>query len=259
MCHVEDTQRQNSLTAFNNMLRLSDLAGVVDLQRTAMVFSALMEQTPEDQGLPLGFLYDFLLEQKAPAEAVAEMLVFLHSREERIGLKMDLPPKLAELSEEDRNKLILLFAARGQNSGAQPTKSPEPPIQAPSANAANPRPEGPYAKNRKNNNTSKSTTRLAVVAFSLLATLVGNRVYLKMTSEPGPVPLRFNDPGGLPCLIAEGTKGIAMCTVSKAFADKTDVSVFAAKGSLTAAAARALGYKQVMVFSQEDSKLRQIF
>lgn len=257
---MEDTQRQNILTAFNNMLRLSDLAGVVDLQRTAMVFSALMEQTPEDQGLPLGFLYDFLLEQKAPAEAVAEMLVFLHSREERIGLKMDLPPKLAELSEEDRNKLILLFAARGQNSGAQPTKSPEPPIQAPPANAANPRPEDSYAKNRKNkNNTSNSTTRLAVVAFSLLAALVGNRVYLKMTAEPRPVPLRFNDPGGLPCLIAEGTKGIALCTVSKAFADKTDVSVFAAKGSLTAAAARALGYKQVMVFSQEDSMLRHIF
>jgi hypothetical protein len=275
---VEETQRQNLVTSFTNVLRTSALVGVVDVQRAAMAFSALVERNPEGENLNLGPLYDFLLEQKAPELAVGEVLVFLKSREERFGLRMDLPPKLAALSEEERNKLVLAFTSRGASSGTQagaPTKTdsgkankkPSSPgtdgnvnelAVAAAAAAAQP----PKAKKEEFGSKAapaNNTKRLVVVAVILGVLLAINLAFNVATAPPPPAPLVFNDPAGLPCLEAEGAKSTAICRVSKAFADKTPRAVIDAKGGVTAAAARGLGYQKLLVFSIEDKSLRWVF
>ncbi|MDP2341975.1 MAG: hypothetical protein Q8O67_13540 [Deltaproteobacteria bacterium] len=293
---MEETQRQNLVTSFNNVLRTSALVGVVDLQRAAMAFSALIERNPEGQNLALGPLYDFLLEQKAPEPAVREVLVFVKSREDRFGIKMDLPPQLKGLSEEDRNKLVLAFTSRGASSGTvsgqkvDPSKfkKPSSPGTSTAANelvagppttatttaaataatttatpAAPPAPPKLKKADFDNETSVSSTKKLAIVAVVLGLVLVANLTFNVATAEPPPVELKFNDPAGLPCLEAKGStvgpKGTVVCRVSKAFADTTPQPVVDAKGAVTAAAARALGYHRVLVFSLEDSSLRWVF
>ena len=283
---MEETQRQNLVMSFNNVLRTSALVGVVDLQRAALAFSALIERTPPGKNLPLGPLYDFLLEQKAPEAPVREVLVFLKSREERFGITMDLPPKLASLSIEERNKLVVAFTQRGASSGtssgtpssksvdlssSRPTKKPSSPgndvdanatVAAPTAAPAAPSTTTPAQPKKADFDTGpqmSSTRKLAMIAAALAVLLVVNLVFSAVTAPVPPKPLELNDPAGLPCSDTKGTGQTIVCRVPKSFADKTPKPVVDAKGAVTAAAAKALGYNRVMVFSIEDSTLRWVF
>ena len=114
---MEETQRQNLVQAFSNVLRTSGLVGVVDLQRAALAFASLLQQTPDGAPVPLGPLYDYLLENRGPEPAVREVIVFLKSRESRFSLSFQLPPQLAGLSLEEQQKILVAFTARGATSG----------------------------------------------------------------------------------------------------------------------------------------------
>ncbi len=255
---MEETQRQNLVMSFSNVLRTSALVGVVDLQRAALAFSALLERTPDGQPLALEPLYDFLLEQNAPEGPVREVMVFIKSREERFGLKMELPPRLAALSEEERAKLVAAFTQRGASTGTQSGKQVDP-------SKANRRPgdveealpqKDDFGRERSPGSRVKI---LGVVAGFLVFAGIVEVVVVKATAPQPPVVLSLTDPAGLPCVEAKGSNRSVICRVTKAFADSTPKPVVDAKGAVTAAAARSLGYNRVMVFSIEDSHLRWVF
>lgn len=265
---MEESQRQNLVTAFNNVLRTSTLVGVVDLQRAAMGFSALVDQVPEGTPVPLGPIYDFLLEQKAPEPAVREVIVFFKSRESRFGVPMELPPQLATLPPAEVEKLIVAFTARGASSGTYAGKPVEQsgavskgktPSGTTNLNAVNtPAAGSPAAPKKKSGPAMPTQTKLGIVLAVLALVLVINLIVNAITAEPPPQPLTLSDPAGLPCVEPKMANRVVMCRVPQAYYEKTPRAVIDAKVAVTFAAIKAQGMAQLMVFTIEDGKMRQI-
>lgn len=259
---MEETQRQNLVMAFNNVLRTSTLVGVVDLQRAALAFSSLLEHVPDGAPVPLGPLYDFFLEQKAPETQVRDVIVFLKSREGRFAVTLELPPQLQNLSPEDQAKIVAGFTQRGASTGTFAGKSiksgpagPTSPTPAGGTPAVRPgKAENPTAK------SSGSTTKKLSIALAVLAVLlVINLVVDGLTKPPPPAPLVLADPAGLPCVDPIGGEGTVVCKLPKAFLDAHPRESLEARGAITKAAAKARGFNQVMVFGLEDGRMKWVF
>lgn len=254
---MEETQRQNLVMAFNNVLRTSALVGVVDLQRAALGFSALLDQVPDGSPIPLAPLYDFLLEQKGPENGVREVIVFMKSRESRFGVTMELPPKLASLTEDEVNKLIVAFTNRGASSGTYAGKSIEnsgqvqkgkTPSGSTTVNAVN----GGSAKREKPKPSMPTQTKLGIVLAVLAILLIANLIFNAVTAVPPPQPLSLNDPAGLPCVDpVVAADRVVVCRVPAAFF-KNPQSVVDAKAAITFAAIKAQGLAAIYVYKVED-------
>lgn len=242
---MEESQRQNLVMAFNNVMRTSSLVGVIDLQRAGMAFSTLLDSCPPDEPLPLGPLYDFLLEQKAPELGAREVLVFLKSRESRFGVTMQLPPALQNLSDEEQQKLVAAFTNRGTTSGTY-AKPPEPP---PGRATAPPDPKKPKPGMPLQN-------KLIVVLVLGAVALIINIIFGVATADPPHKVLTLSDPAGLPCKEALGGKGVASCKVPLAFFKDNPESVINARLAVTKSATMAQGFTKLYVFSIEDNKMR---
>lgn len=260
---MEESQRQNLVMAFNNVLRTSALAGVVDLQRAALGFSALLDQVPPGAPIPLEPLYDFLIEQKGPEPGVREVIVFMKSREGRFGVTMELPPKLAALSEEETNKLIVAFTNRGASSGTYAGKSIEgsgatakkTPTGSTPLNTVNTPAGGTPAAKQKPKPSMPTQTKLGIVLAVLATVLIANLIFNAATAVPPPAPLTLVDPAGLPCKEAfVAAEGSVICRVPAAFF-KNPQSVIDAKAAVTHAAIKAQGLGQLFVYTIEDGKL----
>ncbi len=259
---MEETQRQNLVMAFNNVLRTSALVGVVDLQRAALGFSALLDQVPEGSPIPLEPLYDFLLEQKGPENGVREVIVFMKSRESRFGVTMELPPKLASLTEDEVNKLIVAFTNRGASSGTYAGKSIEGAGQAqkgktPSGTTTTSAingsmPAGGQAKREKLKPSMPTQTKLGILLAVLAVLLIANLIFNAATAVPPPQPLSLNDPAGLPCVdpIVAANR-VVVCRVPAAFF-KNPQSVVDAKAAITFSAIKAQGLAAIYVYKLED-------
>ena len=257
---MEESQRQNLVMAFNNVLRTSALVGVVDVQRAALGFSALLDQTPEGAPIALGPIYEFLLEQKGPENAVREVIVFLKSRESRFNVQMELPEKLANLTQEERDKLIVSFTQRGASSGTFAGKSIDPKAKTSSATGAEAPPANTNAtantNPKKKKNELPRQTKLAAAVGVLVVVLVIDFAYNAATAVPPPVPLTPpTDPAGLPCKeFVQAANNSVICRVPATFAKQPE-AVIAAKAAVTASSARAQGLTKLFVFTLEDNRL----
>ena len=243
---MEESQRQNVVMAFNNVLRTSSLVGVVDLQRAGIAFATLLDSCPLGEPLPLGPLYDFLIEQQAPELGAREVVVFLKSRESRFGVAMELPPALQNLSEEEQQKLVATFTTRGTSAPTY-AKPPEPLPGRVMPQAPDPRKPKP--------GMPLQNKLLLVLALGAVGLII-NLVVTVATAEPPPAPLTLNDPAGLPCKEAIGSKGVAVCKVPLVFFKSNPESVINTRAMVTKSATMAQGYSKLYVFSIEDSKMR---
>ena len=116
------------LIAFNNVMIRSQLAGRIDLQKAAAAFSTILQERAPDQPLALSKIYDVLLQMKAPEVHVREVLFFLKSREDKLGLTMELPAKLQALSAEEQQRTLQGFGQRAATPGTNPGGSGAVPV-----------------------------------------------------------------------------------------------------------------------------------
>ncbi len=260
---VEESIRQNLIMAFNTALRSSTMVGIVDTQRAGLAFGALLERSGDSGGIELGPLYDFLIEQKAPQSAVIEVIVFMKSRESRFGVTMTLPPQLSTFTQEDIDSVAQAFTTRGASGGiragqsaqqagqaspvrSQPVSQPTPSTSEFGAAAAEPNPA--------------RRQRHLLVALAVFAVLgVASLVYNLATAMPPPTPLVLVDPSGLPCVTPVGTSSTVICRMSKALFEAEAPQAIDARGAITRAAVRAQGYTRVLLYTDEDNKLRKVF
>lgn len=256
--------------AFNNVLRTSSLAGVVDFQRAALGFGAMLEQS--DGVLHLGQLQDFLLEQGGPAAGVTEVIVFLKSREARFGLQMELPPELAALSDDERNAIVQAFTTRGATSGTRAGRTPSGvtgsvgvrtqsnpvvvpgSVEMPSSRSGSFRPPEPHF-----GTPAKNTRALKMGLLALLMVVgVGNAVWL-YTNRAAPVQsLTLNDPAGLPCVSMLATGDVVVCELHKSDGAMPK-EAFEARGSISQNLLKARGFKRLIVKTIEDDRVLRIF
>lgn len=261
--------------AFNNVLRTSSLAGVVDFQRAALAFGALLERSDGGE-LPLEPLHDFLIEQGAPAAGVVEVIVFLKSRESRFGLQMALPPKLESMSVEERDAVVAAFTNRGATSGTRSGARPAgvtgthnrtqsgPLVVPASTTMPSSATTGTTPRNVADAPTKFSTgpsrkNITAVVGVVVLVLGIANGIYLLATRPTPPTPLSFTDAAGLPCIDAVGSKTTVICKVPNAFLKATAPAALDARGAVSKAYAASRGYTRILVMSLEDNKVRKVY
>ncbi len=273
---MEETQRQNIVMAFNNVLRTSTLLTHIDLQRTSLAFSALLDSAADGDPIPLTPLYDFFLAHKAPEPRVREVIAFLKSRESRFAVTFDLPPPMAHLTVEELAAVVAGFTQRGATTGTFAGKSidqnasrsaPGPlgpgRTATPAGGVSSARgekaenPAGPRGQGKgKEPQTKKLLTVLGLLAVGLVVSVVVDQV----TAPPPPKPLIFNDPAGLPCTPPVlGSNGHVLCKLPKAFLDANPEASLRARAAITTASAKAQGYAKVMVFQIEDGRLKWVF
>lgn len=251
---MEDSQKQNLVLAFTNVLRTSSLAGSVDIQRASMAFSTYLADVV-DAPVALEPLYAYLLDQGAPEPAVREVIVFLKSRESRFGIALDLPPALAALSADDQQKIVAGFAQRGTTSGTYAGRA----VPAATPPTAPPKDKGAEPFGKKKGDPPKRTPVLAGVLVVLVLVLIGSLVANELTRDPPPAAVNL-DPAGLPCDQPVVSKGTVICRVSVAgFLKKNSPEAIAAKGAITKASALAIGAQRVLVLGVEDSKAYHSF
>jgi hypothetical protein len=258
---VDQSTRQNLSMAFNTVLRTSALVGKIDQQRTSLAFAAFLESLPEGTNLvPLGPLYDFLLQQKAPEAAVRETLVYFQSREGRFGVTLQLPPQLASLSDEERGKIMLAMAARGQTSGpfagAGGRHAPEPAPAAPPAPAA-----GGFTPDKKKKKAGQANKGRALVLALVLALvgLGGNLAYESSTRLPVPKEMKLD--AGLPCATLLEADLAFLCYVRDSDLKTAKSSTLKPRADQlrNAAVARGLKARPVQVLSLESGDLVYVF
>jgi len=257
---VEETARQNLIMAFNNVLRTSALVGVVDFQRAALAFGTLLEES-RDGDIELGPLQDFLIQQGGTDHAVAEVILFMKSREGRFGVKMKLPPPLAAMTPEQVDSVLLNFMNRGANSGTragqgQPASTPFSASMPSSASAFLPGSGADHSN--VSGEDGQRRPRWLYLAFGVVL-LVAVIVFVagELTREPPPTPLSLTDPAGLPCIEPVGANGAVVCYVTKAFYDKEAKEALDARAQVTKAAVAQQGYKRILVITKDDSKLKR--
>jgi len=260
---VDQSTRQNLSSAFNNVLRTSVPAGKVDMQRISMAFGLLLEQQPEDSNVvPLDELYDFLLQQKMPEPAVRELIVFLQSREARFGVTMQLPAALASLSEEERGRIVLAVAARGQSSSTFPGSGKSEPEPAPAASASPPRSDGGFVpEGKRKGGAHKGVGRMIVFLVLTLLGLGASLAYDNATRLPVPTEIALQVPGGLPCAKLLQGETAFFCFVGDAVLKSTTLQTLKAQTDVTrnATVARGLRPRQIQVLSLESRDLKHVF
>jgi hypothetical protein len=268
---VDNAQRQALMTGFNNVLRTSTLAGQVDFQRTSLAFAALLQHLPDDAAsVPLEPIYDFLKEQKAPEAGIREVILFFQSREARFGVRLELPAVLLRLGEEERARIVMAVASRGQTSGTNAgvgggvsgphaaAPGPAPEVQAPSPTRSADPDFVAEAKAAKKN--PGAPRRRLLVALAVLAVVfVGDLVASTVFAEPPPAPFELNDPAGLPCQQSTKVQTTFVCRVPRAFLDATSRDEILKRGQVTKTLAQARGITSVVVFRLEDNALQWSF
>ena len=257
---MEEQQQQSLLSAFNNMLRASGLAGHVDAQRTALAFSSILAETEAGQPVDLGPLYDFLIVNlHAPEPAVREAMVFFQSREARLQVSMKLPAALEALSEAERNELIAAFSARGAHSGVRTSDHNAPrSLQAGRTSTPQSSPAPLPGPSGSPDGAGKTTRRLVGL---LVVVLVGGGVLMavQQLTKVEVVSLQLYEPAGLPCASVQGSGSVVVCTVPTSWLNAEPAEAVQARGQITKAAAEQKGYKRLLVYTAEDNKLRWTF
>ncbi len=234
---MDDSRHQNFVLFFENVLRSSALAGVIDLRRATLALSALLERVPVGGTLALGPLYDFLVHQKAPEQAVREVIVFIKSHEERFSLKMDLPAQLVRLPEVERTRIITAFTAR------------EPSLRTQAVGVSVVR---QLAASRM------LWLSLALVGFGglLLYQVAGN---LFKPGRARSTPIVVDVAGGLPCVKAEIRNRSLACFVPQAFAAAHKRPDVLKQANVTLSVGETRGLSLLLVYTVEDSKLQWMF
>lgn len=254
---MEETTRQNLIMAFNNVLRTSALVGVVDFQRAALAFGTVLEEA-QGGAIELGPLQDFLVQQGGTEHAVAEILLFLKSREGRFGVTMNLPPALAAMTPEQVDSVLLNVMSRGANAGARvgqsvSSSSAAATSQAAAAAGTPSAADGPPDSGGE----GRRPPWLYILFGAVLLVGIISFVVGQLTATPPPTPLTLADPAGLPCIEPVGANGTVVCYVTKGFYDKEAKEAFDARAQVTKAAVAARGYRQILVITKEDSKLKR--
>jgi hypothetical protein len=254
---VDLSIRQNLVTAFNTVLRTSALAGKIDQQRTSLAFAAFLDNLPDDSNVvPLGPLYDLLLQQKAPEPAAREVIVVLQSREARFNVRFELPPQLRSMSEEERAKIVLMASA----VGAPPT--PRGAAPAPEVPSAPPAAPTGFVPDKKRKGDAKGQRQGLVVGLVVaLVGLGGSLAYDQATRLPAPQQLSLNDASGLPCVEMLAVPSAFLCFVNDAFVAKTPREALKTRADVTRAGAVAKGFaaRPVQVLSFEKKELLHVF
>lgn len=265
---MDQTTRQNLVMAFNNVLRTSALVGTVDLQRAGLAFSMLLEQH-EIGPLELQPLYEWLRQNGGEEDPVAEVLVFMKSREHRFGISMDLPPNLATLPKQRVDEMILAFTSRGATSGTRtgaglgnsasgtfkvPDRTSSDTHQKPAGLAAPP----PLAYEPAPSKSSGSSRR-ALYVFLGVVVLAGviNAGLLIFGGEPAPVTATLKDSAGLTCTKAIISKQVLLCDAPPGFFKQNSDAAVTTKATITLNEVKAQGAQRVMVFDA-DHKLRKV-
>jgi hypothetical protein len=263
---VDQTTQQNLITAFNTVVRTSALAGKIDQQRTSLAFAAMLQNLPGDgRVVPLVPVYEFLLQQRAPEHAVREVLVYLKSREGRLGVTLQLPRELESMSEEERGRLLMAVAARGQTGGTFPGVSrtaaepePPPPAEKPAPTTG----FVPPKKTQTGAGAGGGPPRALIVALVLCVVGLGGSVaYNQLTKQPGLPQLAINDPNGLPCVELLDAPSAFLCFVHDDFLAATPKDALKTRAETTRATAVARGFahRPVQVLSFEQRALRHMF
>ncbi len=249
---MEDSVRQNLIMAFNSALRTSALVGVVDFQRAALAFGTVVEGS-EGGVVEFGPLYAFMVQQGAPELGVAEVLLFLKSREDRYGVTFNLPSALAAMTPEQIDSVVQSYISRSTPRANQGPQQPLPdmPTSAPTTMV------GQTQFGGKSGYGATRFQRLPVVLFVCVVVAVGNFLYAEFTRAPPPVPLNLSDPAGLPCENPIGSNGAVLCYVPTSFYKREPKEGLDARAQVTKAGVGARGYRRILVITKEDSKLRR--
>ncbi len=260
---MEDATKKSLIMTFNSTLRSSGLVGAVDFQRAALAFGTLLEST-KGNTIDLGPLYVFLTEQGGSDDAVSEVLVFMKSKESHFNVSMTLPKKFAALSPEQTELMVLAINNRmtaasnfdvGTGSNRRPTTQmpPEPPPPPPAAATD-------FGKQNKSLGRLSPQLKVAL-GFAVVVGGLGvvNLAYDAANAPPPPQPLVFNDSAGLPCIkfVLAGTTAICRMPLEKFKADSPEA--FDARGAITKTFVASKGAQKLLVYTDEDNKLRKLF
>jgi hypothetical protein len=249
---VEDSVRQNLLMNFTAALRSSALVGVVDFQRAALAFGTVVEGS-EGGVVELGPLYAFMVQQGAPELAVAEVILFMKSREERFGVIFNLPSALASMTPEQIDSVVQSYLARSSPRPTQGAPLPLPETHRETASTQ----VGQTKFGGKNGYGARKTNRLLTVLAVASIASVANFMFSALTRSPPPVPLNLTDPAGLPCMEPIGSNGAVVCFVPMAFYAKETKEGLDARAQVTKAAVSVRGFRRILVLTKEDSRLRR--
>lgn len=251
-----DQQKRTVITAFNNVVRQSALAGTVELQRLVLAVDQLLTQAGPGGALELGPLRTALRELGAPEEAIAEAFLALKSREDSLGVPVSLPAEVEALPEATRNKLLDAYAKRGKSGAAErrdahtPRERPAPPLPKAGASKARLPKAGP-AK------SAGGVNRALLVALAVVVLAgVGITVFAAQTAPDQARQLSVSDPSALPCSELRANHGTAVCRMSvQAFEAESEDSL-RTRVDATKRALKAEGVQRLLIQTIEDSKYR---
>lgn len=214
---MEEQQKTDLVRGFTSIVRQSQLAGAVDIQRLGMAFRMTLDSIEPGQPIELQPLFDFLVkEQKAAEPAVVELCVVLKAREARLGCLFTSPGKTQYLGPEVIEHILGQFAARNERAPAGAFEKRESSSKQPISPglAGIPRTPGPSPEPEVRNpartgapNTRRYIVALAVTALGCVGFYGWHNVTIKPPIHAITAPV---DPGALPCtaLVTDGAHAI---------------------------------------------------
>jgi hypothetical protein len=248
----DDHHRALSL-AFSNVLRASNLAGRIDVTRTATVFRALLQKTPSGKPVPLEEMYELLVHKaQLPANDVAATLLAFEAKEKGRGTSFLLPSSLASLPEDERRVLALSFAKKATTvAGANP-KDAE--LSAETLALV----EKSVAAHQA---LAPGINKFLVGGLAIaIALFLGVYAWLNIgRPKPAHDVKMPKNADALYCVIAKGNGSVLMCEMTRAEFEKMTPDVLASKAAVTKATASTLGYGKVFVLTMEDHLVRSMF
>lgn len=249
-----DAQRKRSvITAFNGVVRTSALKDHdVGQQQLAILLDHLLDDAG-DAAVDLGPVYEHLKARGVEDDPIGEALLAFREREDTLGVVFSLPPPLAHLSNERKQRLLARYHKRQRPSR---TATP-PPGQSAAKSAAATGATQPVPAPSPPAQLRSKVLAAALVGVVLLA--AGFFVWRAQTAEPAPVAVVIDDPMALPCDRLEGNQTTLVCWMSQQTFTRLGPAERDARGKATRSAGKGLGYSKVLVLSTEDRRVRAVY
>lgn len=243
-----DQQKRTVITAFNNVVRQSSLAGAVELQRLVIAIDQLLTRAGPGAPLDLAPVRHLLLDLKASEDAIAEAFLALKSRADSLGVPVVLPPEVEGLPDAKKQRLLDAYHKRAQPAGERREKKPAEP--------AHPSPDAPASRRPAKASGGGANRGLIAALVVVVIAGVGITVYSSQTAPAGPQPVSVSVPDGLTCVALEANHGTAVCRMTTQSFEALSADERQQRAQATKKALQAKGVQRLLLQTVEDRRYR---
>jgi len=254
MSDFEEDKRMTT-QAFGQALRQSELAAKVDVQRLVMAVGRVVDELSPGETFDLTDLYQFLLSQELEAKPVAELLVYLKSREDQLKIPMALPADMASLSAEAQALIVERFKRTASEAAIKrEVSNPRGVVPPPGVPD---RPKTMFDNMKGKDAHIKAGPNPMLYVGLAAAVVVAVSVFAMGRGEPANQNVAYvDDPAGVGCSRVIGGKNGAVCDLPTTVFDSMDADEFKTRAQITVKKLQGMGYERVVIRTAEDLRVR---